>query len=361
LKGLLVEQFDIPGGAIFLYNDFADRLELWASWNLPQNVLDAFQDRSVDNSHLERVVRQHEIVFWSDFRKLDLFVRLGLDEDRPSWQSHMCVPLLAKGQIQGVLDLFSRAPAVFTRDQAVLFLTLGRQVGVAIQNARLFDEVVTKRERLRHLTQQVVKAQEEERQRVSRELHDEAGQALTALKISLDMTQATLPPRLTTARQSIAEAVALTDETMERIRLLAQDLRPPSLDHIGLNSTLEGLCHEFANRAHLSIEYEGAPLPPLPGSRAIALYRVAQEALTNVARHADASEVQVAVDYDAGSIALAVKDNGRGFNLRASKNGIGLSGMRERMELFGGRLEVNTAPGQGTEIVATLPWPEVAR
>lgn len=358
LKALLIEEFNIPGGAIFFYDEFTEHLELRASWNLPPNVLSAFEFRSVDGSHLERVVRRQEILFWSDFREVDQLRRLGLDAARPTWQSHLCVPLRAKGKIQGVLDLFSLAPTVFTKEHAVFFLTLGRQVGVAIQNARLFDEVVTKRERLRQLTQQVVEAQEEERRRISRELHDEAGQALTALKISLNLTRAILPAELAKARRTMTEAAALADETMERIRLLAQDLRPPALDHIGLNGTLEGLCRDFARRTQLSIKYRGANLPPIPGSVAIALYRVVQEALTNVGRHADASEVRVTLDYDADTIELSIWDDGRGFDVYTSMNGIGISGMRERIELFGGRLEIDTAPGQGTNVVATLRWPD---
>jgi signal transduction histidine kinase len=115
-------------------------------------------------------------------------------------------------------------------------------LAIAIRQARLFDQARVAREQLRRLTHQVVSAQEDERQRLSRALHDEAGQALTALTISLELIRDDLPVGFGALRQRVGDAVALTDTTMEQIRLLAQDLRPPSLDAVGLGPTLEAFC-----------------------------------------------------------------------------------------------------------------------
>jgi signal transduction histidine kinase len=160
--------------------------------------------------------------------------------------------------------------------------TLVAQAAIAIQNARWFTELRASREELRELAQRIVTVQEEERRRVSRELHDEAGQSLTALKMSLEMIHADLPPELELIDQSLAEAIELTDETMERIRRLAHGLRPPALDALGLNTALEGLCREVASRAGLEMAYDGRELPRLPDTMAVSLYRFVQEALTNV-------------------------------------------------------------------------------
>jgi signal transduction histidine kinase len=163
------------------------------------------------------------------------------------------------------------------------------------------------------------------------------------------------------SHQSLQEAVTLANETLEQIRLLAQDLRPPELDVVGLNPTLEDYCHDFAERARLSIEYAGTELPALPDAVTICFYRVLQEALTNVAKHAHANHVWVALRCDADTLSLSVEDDGQGFDVPSEisvarqPRGIGLVGMRERLELLGGRLEIKSQPSHGTHLVAYAP------
>jgi signal transduction histidine kinase len=157
-------------------------------------------------------------------------------------------------------------------------------------------------------------------------------------------------------RQRLGEAVGLTEITMEQIRLLAYGLRPPALDAVGLSYTLEGLCRDFAERTQLSIDYAGAELPVLPEAANMCLYRVLQEALTNVAKHADANQVRVALRCDAEAVSLTVEDDGQGFEVQAGTSaGIGLLGMQERIELLGGQLEIESWPGQGTRLIAHIP------
>jgi signal transduction histidine kinase len=230
---------------------------------------------------------------------------------------------------------------------------------------RVYASDITRRKRaeegIQELAKQVVFAQEEERHRVSRELHDEAGQALTALKLGLTLIQNELPAEAEALRRKLTEAVALADVTTDRIRLLAHGLRPPALDTVGLNLTLEAFCRDFAKRTQMRIQYEGAEVGELSGAVNICLYRVLQEALTNVARHAGASQVQVRLLRNATRMSLIVADNGRGLrrDVRRSVHnrpeGIGLLGMRERLEMLGGRLEVESESGRGTRLIAHLP------
>ncbi len=225
---------------------------------------------------------------------------------------------------------------------------------------------ITQRKRaeaaLRRLTQRLVTAQEEERRRLSRDLHDEAGQTLTTLMISLEVIKADLPPEANSVRQRLGQAIALIDATMQRIRLLAHNLRPPALDAVGLDRTLEGLCHDFAERTELSIRYAGARLPALPDPVSISLYRFLQQALTNVVKHADASQVQVALRYDGETIELSVEDDGRGFDPSAAfadpdhPDSLGLLGMQERLKLLDGQLQVAAQPRRGTRLLARIPW-----
>lgn len=214
--------------------------------------------------------------------------------------------------------------------------------------------------RLRELGRQLVSAQEEERARVSRELHDEAGQSLTALKIHLELLHGELPAGASGLGARLREAVALVEATVDRVRALAQDLRPPALDTLGLNRTLEGFCRTFSHRTHLPVEYAGVELPSLRDVAQVCLYRFLQEALTNAAKHARASRVRVRLEALAGAVRLAVQDDGVGFDAARALGGVeggglGLVGMRERLELLDGRLEICSAPGAGTAIAAVVP------
>jgi signal transduction histidine kinase len=282
-------------------------------------------------------------------------------------RSYVNIPLITQGELIGSLNLGADRPGAFSPEQVDIVREVTGVLAVAIRQAQLFEQVQASRERLRRLVQQVVSAQEEERQHLSRELHDEAGQALTVLKISLGLLQADLPAESGPLRQRLAEIIALTDTTMEQIRLLAQNLRPPALDAVGLNPTLESLCHNFASHTQLTIDYLGTELSALPEEVNICLYRFLQESLTNAAKYASASRVRVALSYDAEEVSLSVEDDGQGFDKQAVLSvsgrptgmGIGLLGMQERLERLGGRLDVESHPGQGTRLVAHIAWEEV--
>lgn len=331
----------------------------YEKWAQPQAAQKVVFDIETAPHLRDLVVRQQSVIIPDTAEYADWQPRQGIDHVR-CW---LGVPLTARGKVVGIFSLDKAEPNYFTWAHLQLVETLAAQASIGIQNAYLFEQVRAGRERLRQLTKEVVYAQEEERQRVSRELHDEAGQALTALKISLDLTKASLPRELESARRSMAEAMELTDETMERIRMLAQDLRPPALDTLGLNATLEGLCRDFARRTNLFIKYKGVNLPLLPDATNISLYRFVQEALTNVARHANANRVQVVLEVEQGQVSVTISDNGQGFgvekqaSLALRSGGIGLLGMRERFELLGGRLEIESQPGKGTRLVAHAPLP----
>jgi signal transduction histidine kinase len=213
---------------------------------------------------------------------------------------------------------------------------------------------------IQNLAKQVVYAQEEERRRLSRELHDEAGQALTALKLSLELLRADPPSDGEVLNQNLQEAIALTESTMECVRLLAHGLRPPALDTLGLDLALKAYCADFAHRTQLVIKYRGCDARGLSDVMNICLYRVLQEALTNVAKHARASRVRVSLKCGAKHVRLTVTDDGCGMDLvevpkPMQWSGIGLLGMRERLELLEGYLELQPAPSHGLRLAAILP------
>jgi len=271
------------------------------------------------------------------------------------------LPLVYGDRVVGVLGVFLRRLHTFAEEEVDLLQGLAAQGAVALENARLFEQVDLGRERLLDLTQRVVSAQEEERGRLSRELHDEAGQALTALRISLGLIHDDLPANAASLRQRLDDTMKLTESITDQLRFLAQALRPPGLEAAGLDSTLEGLCRDFNRRTELPIEYAGADLPRVPDGVGIHLYRFLQEALTNVGKHAQAHRVRVALAYDSEMLSLSVEDDGVGFDV-ASKLGaksqgrIGLIGMQERLDLLNGRLEITSRPGAGTRLLARVPW-----
>jgi PAS domain S-box-containing protein len=226
------------------------------------------------------------------------------------------------------------------------------------ERARLFEQLQASRERSRRLAQQAISASEEERRRLSRELHDEAGQMFTVLKVKLGLLCQKLSPEDAALRERLEELMALTDTTGNQIREVARSLRPPVLDTLGLGGGLEELCREFAQLSGLIIDYRGVETPSLSEATMTCSYRVVQEALTNVAKHAQAKRVEVRLAVDDGQLCLSVTDDGKGYDATASQNGLGLEGMRERVDLLGGQLDIKVEPGQGTRLVVRIPYEE---
>lgn len=226
-----------------------------------------------------------------------------------------------------------------------------KQLELSLQNSNA---------RLHHLNKQMLTALEEERSAISQELHDEAGQALTALKIFLELMRDKALAETDDFQQQLDEAVRITTTTLEKVRHLARDLRPPALDALGLNPTLEDFCREFSKRVGLHIAYEGCEPPLLSGTARICLYRFLQEALTNIVKHAKADQVDVRLGYHNQQITLAVQDNGMGFiwdkNDGRFGKGMGLAGMQERLKMLEGWLTIDSQPGRGSLIIATIPW-----
>lgn len=280
----------------------------------------------------------------------------------------LVAPIQTRNRRLGTISLHCMQPAAFTVEDERLLTILGVQAGLAMENAHLFDSqrrartvAEIQRERLRVLADRIVTTQEEERLRISRELHDEAGQALTSLKIGIDLIRHALPPEQEALRGRLADLANLTGETMETLRTLAHDLRPPGLDAFGLNVALEGLCNDFSVRTSLPVLYNGIELPDLPTSMTLTLYRLAQEALTNIAKHAGAQQVWVELSRTNQVMKLSISDDGRGFIFDPNKypgNGIGLVSLQERADLIGGTLDIATNPGQGTRITVLVPIEE---
>lgn len=204
----------------------------------------------------------------------------------------------------------------------------------------------------RRLGRSVLRVQEDERRRLARDLHDGVGQNLTALKHRLaQLRDAADGPQ----RDGLDAAIALCADTLEDTRELSRLLRPTILDDLGLEPALRWLGRSIGESAGLSVAVEIEPLPELDGERQTLLFRIAQEALNNISKHAKARSVLLRLVERDGRLQLQVVDDGIGFDPAVRAAGSGLSGMRERLRLFEGLLEVHSAPGNGTRIRAVVP------
>ena len=224
------------------------------------------------------------------------------------------------------------------------------------ERTRESEELERSRRELRRLSANLVNAREAERRNIARELHDELGQWLTALKMELATLVAGTQRGGLEGR--VANMLSIVDETMAAVRRMASDLRPLMLDELGLNAAVEWLARESARRLGIEIMLRLDDTdPPVSEAATIALYRMVQEALTNIARHAKATEVQIELRREAGEVVLTVRDNGVGFSEKAMyRDGShGLMGIRERAYMFGGELEVGNLPGGGGRITVRLP------
>jgi signal transduction histidine kinase len=276
-------------------------------------------------------------------------------------RSALCVPLVSKDEALGALLVLSAQPGFFTAEHLQLVESIAGPLAIALYNARLYEQVDASRERLQALSRRLLEVQEVERRHLARELHDEIGQALTLVKINLGTVQRLLGP--SPLASSLDECMATIESALQQVRDLSLDLRPSLLDDLGLVPALRWYVHRQAKLTGLPIEFTADPEleRELPADVEIACFRVAQEALTNIMRHAQAEHVSLALEREEDQLTLTVRDDGVGFDvagaLRRSERGysIGLLGMQERAHLVGGEIAIKSSPGHGAVIRARFP------
>jgi len=267
------------------------------------------------------------------------------------------LPLMVKDRLLGVLYLHSLHPGAF-HGRLPLLTTFANQAAIAIENARLYEQVQAGREQLRDLASYLQAAREEERTQMAREIHDEFGQALSALKMDLTWLSKRLPadePGLTEKASAMSD---LIDSTIQTVRRVATELRPGLLDDLGLAATMEWQAEEFTERTGIDCElYLTDEEIVLDRDLATAIFRIFQETLTNVARHAEATEVHVELEDRPDELVLIVRDNGKGIteSQLSDPKSLGLMGIRERAHSWGGDVAFQGVPGQGTTVTVRIP------
>jgi signal transduction histidine kinase len=278
---------------------------------------------------------------------------------------HASVPLRTTTGIVGLMNLVLPSGRLFSQRELALLATVGGEVGLAIEKTQLLKELQDK-ERLRSdLIKKLMTAYEDERRRIARELHDDTGQSLTALILNVEMLRTLAEQAQPALVEELERLKALAEATLEEVRKLIYDLRPTVLDDLGLAAALRWYVHHQLEprglAVDLKLELGEARLDPLVET---ATFRIAQEALWNVVKHAAATRVEVALALTDGRLRLRVSDNGRGFESRRRvdplSGGAGLDGMEERATLLGGVVRITSTPQAGTEVVAELPLPAPA-
>ncbi len=273
------------------------------------------------------------------------------------------VPIAYEDELLGILTVNTfYEMRTFTDDELALLRGVADQAAQAIINAQLFEQVQAGQQRLEQLSKRLVNAQETERRHLARELHDEIGQALTVLKINIQAIQSAPDP--TTAHQHLNSSLELVEQTLQQVRDLSLALRPSLLDDLGLVPALRWFLDHQAQQAgvtaHFTANEIGQELPP---ELEIAYYRIAQEAMTNIMRHAQAENVYVTLQKRDGLLQMTIWDDGIGFDvaetLQAVSRGttsLGLLNMQERAQIIDGHLEITSTPGEGTvlSIVADI-------
>jgi signal transduction histidine kinase len=254
------------------------------------------------------------------------------------------VPLVVNNRPIGVITAYDKQTtpdARFSEDDVRLAETFAARAAVAVELSERVERDALRR---------VVAAQELERQRLARELHDETGQALTSILLGLKQIEAAESPEAVDGLRELVVA------TLQDVRRLAVELRPKVLDDFGLVPALERLTQEFAEHTGIAVDLEASTIaerPPMEVETAI--YRIVQEALTNVVKHAHAQRVSVLVTRAGDRIKAVIEDDGTGFDQTATDGGIGLIGMRERIELLDGSLVVESSATTGTTVAVEVP------
>jgi two-component system NarL family sensor kinase len=223
-------------------------------------------------------------------------------------------------------------------------------MGLNLHERRMADH------KLKELTQRIIDTQEEERARIARELHDGISQILIGVRYAIDLARRKVESGAEGAPEAIGKGADALNGAIKEVRRLSHDLRPGALDDLGLSAALEALTHNFAERTGIKVSVEAVAFKNmlLPEART-ALYRVAQEALNNIERHAAATEVSIALSSPHGRVQMVIADNGKGFSAdNDRRGGLGLRNMQERMAHFGGNMLVETSPS-GTMLRAMLP------
>jgi signal transduction histidine kinase len=348
----------IDVGAIFLQDDPAGDLKLMAYRGLSEEAARLAAHIGFLDGSCGGVLETGQVVIVPDIARYRGPRARSLQ--REDLRTLVHVPLTAKGCTLGSLCIGTHLTREFDPEEQEMLNAIGCQIAVAVENAQLYAEVQHKEQVRGELFKQAIGAQEEERKRIARELHDDTSQALTALLYAaeegLDMAD------LAAVQKKLINMRELAQRTLDGVHKLIFDLRPSMLDHLGLMPALRWYAqsHLEPKGTRVVVDQVGEA-PRLPPEMETCLFRVVQEAINNIVRHAAARNVSILFGLNDRAVTAYIEDDGIGFDpieltgLTESLRGLGLMSMRERVELVGGTLDIDSSPGAGTRIHIRVP------
>jgi len=294
------------------------------------------------------VASHGEPVTITDHKEADPRYRYFPELRGGEFTSMASVPMASQpAGLAGVLNVHTRSRRIFTERDVVLLTAIGSLLAGAVHQARLYRRLAAREHALERFAERVIAAQEAERRRLAGDIHDGISQRLISLSYHLDAAADALRDVPGFTAEQLVLARQMIDLTLNKARAAISGLRPPVLDDLGLASLARSIYG-----VQVTVEADECALPE---HVEIALYRIAQEALQNVVKHAGAYAASVELRCDPGLVCLRITDDGAGFHPDAAAPGFGLSGMTERAELVGGHLDVRSSPGRGTTIEARIP------
>lgn len=303
--------------------------------------------------HVQKVIEQQQPEIISNTKTYPHWQALPGTENIRCW---MGIPLVTQKQTVGLLNLNATQPNFYNSDDAKLAMSFANQAVVAIENARLFEKIQNARQWLETLSGKLVNVQEEERRKISRELHDEIGQSLTAIKLIMQSV------KRSPDGSNIEQGIQMVEHTLQQVRSLSLDLRPLLLDDLGLVAALRWYIDRQAQLSGLSMKISiDPPELHLSPSLETSCYRITQEAITNTIKHAQARNVSIKLQQVKDNLLLTIQDDGRGFDVEAvlkstgRENSVGLLSIQERVHLLNGSLTIASTLNKGTKIQAIFP------
>jgi signal transduction histidine kinase len=269
------------------------------------------------------------------------------------------IPLTDNERTLGCVALhWHTIPEKITSQELAILSGIATQIGITLENVYLLEELRRKEEIRGRLLERVISVQEEERERIARELHDETGQLLTALMVNTELLKAEPEFQSVSSQERLEEILSLLSKAMEDIHNLSLDLHPKILNELGLVSAIRWYAKNHLGRWGIDFNITANNLDhSLSARQEICLFRVTQEAITNVIRHAQAQRVDIEIGIDVESVYLSVRDDGTGFDMDPHGGGecLGLRGMEERVSFLGGQIDISSSPGKGTKVSANIP------
>ncbi|MFC1925271.1 GAF domain-containing protein [Chloroflexota bacterium] len=365
----VIEVMEIPVGSLYLVDENSGKLSCAAYNGLNRDVVELIRSESTIPSGAgfsSKVMHAGKVMITRNLPELIQQPYRSAFE-RAKIQAAIGIPLRSKGKILGVLVASSREQREFSPEDILHLETIGNQIGVAIENAQLFEKVSAQSEALESYVALITKAQEEERRRIARDLHDDTVQLLAALSLKVQRIARDTARNSSVSSKEISEHLEqvrteITD-ILESLRRFSHKLRPEVLDQLGLIPAIELLTEELANKGEIKAWMEKIGTQQrLSTETEVTLFRIAQEAMRNIKKHSQATEVAVRIEFGTNTIKLQITDNGKGFELPeilssfAIAGRLGLIGMYERTRLLNGDFTVSSQVDKGTTIAVEVPY-----